>query len=227
MAINRDNYIVVQGWMVTDLHLKGTELLVYACIYGFSQSEGQVFTGSLKYLIEWTNSSRRSVIYALQSLVEKHLIRKTEITTNGVKTCEYAAVLDSAKIAPLVQNLHGGGAKIARGGGAKSAPAYTLKDNIDKDNIEDNIVKAPAKRFTPPSVDQVAEYCKERKNGVDAQRFVDYYASNGWKVGRNAMKDWKAAVRTWERNGIANGKTYGPTGVAIQKTDDDDLAGIL
>lgn len=61
------------------------------------------------------------------------------------------------------------------------------------------------KRFIVPTVEEVAEYCRERKNGVDAQRFVDYYASNGWKVGRNAMKDWKAAVRTWERNGYGSG----------------------
>lgn len=223
MAINRDNYIVVQGWMVTDLHLKGTELLVYACIYGFSQSEGQVFTGSPQYLAEWANSTTRSVYTALKTLCDKNLIIKKETITNGVKFCEYRVNEkfsgDMKKFQKRVKKFQKPDEKIST--------AYTLKDNIDKDNIEDNIVKAPAKRFTPPSVDQVAEYCKERRNGVDAQRFVDYYASNGWKVGRNAMKDWKAAVRTWERNGIANGKTYGPTGVAIQKTDDDDLAGIL
>lgn len=56
------------------------------------------------------------------------------------------------------------------------------------------------KRFTPPTVDDVATYCTERHNGVDAQRFVDYYTANGWKVGKNSMKDWRAAVRTWERN---------------------------
>ena len=54
-------------------------------------------------------------------------------------------------------------------------------------------------RFTPPTVEEVAEYCKERGNSVNAQRFVDFYACKGWKVGRNPMKDWKAAVRTWEQ----------------------------
>lgn len=57
------------------------------------------------------------------------------------------------------------------------------------------------KRFTPPTVDEVRAYCKERQNNVDAERFVDYYTSNGWHVGKNSMKDWKAAVRTWERQG--------------------------
>ncbi len=55
------------------------------------------------------------------------------------------------------------------------------------------------KRFTPPTVEEVRAYCKERQNNVDAEKFVAYYTANGWKVGRNAMKDWRAAVITWER----------------------------
>ena len=56
------------------------------------------------------------------------------------------------------------------------------------------------KRFTAPTLEEVSEYCKERNNSVDPQRWFDYYSANGWMVGRNKMKDWKAAVRTWERN---------------------------
>lgn len=56
-----------------------------------------------------------------------------------------------------------------------------------------------AKKFTPPSIEEVTAYCLERGKGVDPQRFVDFYTSNGWKVGKNPMKDWKASVRTWER----------------------------
>ena len=55
-------------------------------------------------------------------------------------------------------------------------------------------------RFTPPTVEEVSSYCYERGNNVNPERFIDYYTSNGWKVGKNKMKDWKAAVRTWERN---------------------------
>lgn len=59
--------------------------------------------------------------------------------------------------------------------------------------------REPQKRFTPPTVEEVEAYCFERNNKVDAERFVDFYASNGWRVGKNPMKDWKAAVRTWEK----------------------------
>lgn len=55
-------------------------------------------------------------------------------------------------------------------------------------------------RFIPPTVDEVQAYCEERKNGVDARCFVVFYESKNWVVGKAKMKNWKAAVRTWERN---------------------------
>ena len=64
----------------------------------------------------------------------------------------------------------------------------------------------PLKRFSAPSLEEVKAYCVERKNGVDAERFIDYYTANGWKVGKNPMKDWKAAVRSWERNDFGKPK---------------------
>lgn len=57
------------------------------------------------------------------------------------------------------------------------------------------------KRFEKPTLSQITQYCLERNNNVNAEQFFDYYESNGWKVGKNSMKDWKACVRTWERNG--------------------------
>ena len=56
-----------------------------------------------------------------------------------------------------------------------------------------------SKRFSPPSVEEVEAYCRERGNGVNAQKFVDHYAACGWMIGKNRMKDWRAAVRTWEQ----------------------------
>lgn len=64
------------------------------------------------------------------------------------------------------------------------------------------LTKEKKARFVKPTIEQVKEYCAERKNTVDAERFMNYYDSNGWKVGKNPMKDWKAAVRTWERSGF-------------------------
>lgn len=72
--------------------------------------------------------------------------------------------------------------------------------------------RASVKRFVRPTVDEVRAYCRERNNSVDAERFVDYYESKGWLVGKTPMKDWRAAVRTWER-----GNT--PRGNASQRDD--------
>lgn len=87
--VKRDNFISLQGWMITDLNLKGNELIIYACIYGFTQAENQVFSGSLQYLADWTNSSKQGVMRCLKSLVEKGYIIKTDKIINGVKFCEY------------------------------------------------------------------------------------------------------------------------------------------
>ena len=72
--------------------------------------------------------------------------------------------------------------------------------NISKDKLsKDNSIVSDRKRFTAPTIEDVIAYCKERGNRVDPERFIDYYTSNGWKVGKNPMKDWKAAIRTWEK----------------------------
>ena len=96
----------------------------------------------------------------------------------------------------------------AKGGKQKVANVAnaTIKNknkNIEKEeDLKENdltVIKEKRQRFSPPTVDEVAEYCRERRNKVDPQRFVDFYAAKGWKIGQNPMKDWKAAVRTWEQ----------------------------
>ena len=78
---------------------------------------------------------------------------------------------------------------------------------VGEDN-EDSASPPPTrKRFVPPSVEEVRQCCYERGNSVDPQRFVDYYTSNGWMVGKNKMKDWKAAVRTWEQKEKPQGRS--------------------
>lgn len=71
------------------------------------------------------------------------------------------------------------------------------KDRLDLDKNNKNKGEK-RKRFIPPTVDEVRAYCEERKNGIDPQRFVDFYQSKNWMVGKNKMTDWKASVRTWE-----------------------------
>ena len=74
----------------------------------------------------------------------------------------------------------------------------TVSNNIGENN---NTPKAEKKeRFKAPTVEEVQEYCTERGNNIDAQHFIDYYSARGWMLGKNHIKDWKACIRTWERN---------------------------
>lgn len=79
------------------------------------------------------------------------------------------------------------------------------KDSIDKDN--NIIVDKPqekVKKFVPPTVEEVKNYCDERNNGIDAEAFVAFYDSKGWMIGKNKMKSWKSAVITWEKSRKGN-----------------------
>lgn len=90
------------------------------------------------------------------------------------------------------------------------------KNNKNKEFKENDTPNGVSKRkcFTPPSLEEVQAYCQERDNNVDPQRFIDFYESKGWLVGKNKMKSWEAAVRTWESRDkdqpkTANEKTWG------------------
>ena len=94
---------------------------------------------------------------------------------------------------------------------AKKANGFSEKQN-NPDTVPDTdtvpVIKKESKeksmRFSPPTRQNVAEYCAEKGySGFDVERFLDYYTSNGWMVGKNKMRDWKAAVRNWARAGTA------------------------
>lgn len=67
----------------------------------------------------------------------------------------------------------------------------------ENENINENIIKDESKKI-PPKIEDVILYCKERNNGVDPDRWFNFYSAKGWLIGKAKMKDWKAAVRTWE-----------------------------
>jgi len=64
---------------------------------------------------------------------------------------------------------------------------------------KNKVIRINNKTFIKPTVEDVKNYCLERKNNINAETFIDFYESKGWKIGKNKMKDWKAAVRTWEK----------------------------
>ena len=161
------NYIVIQSFMVSELGLKGNELLIYAIIFGFSQTTGQAFHGSLTYLESWINSTRHTVISSLKSLVEKGLIEKEEQTINGVKYCSYRVKNSTDEAQEVVQKFHGGSAKIAQGvvqnlhgGSAKIAPNNILYNIVD--NIVDNNIVENAEKYDMKVITEIVDYLNEK-----------------------------------------------------------------
>ena len=107
--VRDDNFFLVSGWMLNRLGLKGTALHVFAIIYGFSQDGEGSFTGSLQYLCDFTNTTKKPVIKALKELTDMGYVLKTENTINGVKFNTY-------KTSPLVvEKLHRGSGEITPG----------------------------------------------------------------------------------------------------------------
>lgn len=205
-----NNYIVIQGFMISELCLKGNELLVYAIIYGFSQDEDNWFTGSLNYIMSAIGcNSKNTVINTIKSLIEKGLIIKENQIINGVTFCKYKCNknLEIFNSEIVVQNF-GGVVQNLDGGSANFAPNNNIY-NKKKDNNNKLLLskeKNENVNFKPPTIDEVKQYCEDRNNNIDAEYFIDYYQSIGWRVGKNKMKDWKACVRTWERNNKLNNK---------------------
>ncbi|MDE6004455.1 MAG: helix-turn-helix domain-containing protein [Oscillospiraceae bacterium] len=123
--VKNENFIVIHGWMVNELNLKGNELLVYAIIYAFSQTENQFFTGSLKYLADWTSSTKQGVMKNLKSLLENNLIQKEEYYVNNVKFVKYYTTKFNT---PMQQSLTGYTTKF--NGGIKLSLPNNIIDNI-------------------------------------------------------------------------------------------------
>ena len=88
---------------------------------------------------------------------------------------------------------------------------------LEKEKEKDS--NKPQKRFAKPTLEDVKAYCQERGNNVDPEKWFNYYESNGWKVGKNPMKDWKAAVRTWERSDEGGKPKYQRTADYDKYTD--------
>ena len=95
--IKNENYITIQGWMINELGLKGNSLIIYATIYGFSQTNNCEFTGSANYLAEWCGCYRQTVMTTLNKLVADDLIIKSEEFRNNVNFCSYSVNLTVCK----------------------------------------------------------------------------------------------------------------------------------
>lgn len=176
-------FITIPDWM-HDLDLDVYETIILATIFGFSQDGDSRFSGSQNYLARKAKCSRRKVVNCLENLLSKGFIEKFDVNVRGIHLCEYT-FNTSAFDAQGVHQVHRG-------------CECDAHNNID-DNIDINTLSNKGRsKFQKPSLEQIRYYCQERGNQVDPEKFFNFYESKGWVVGKSPMKDWKAAVRTWE-----------------------------
>ncbi len=199
--VSNGNFFTVLGWMVKELNLKGNELMVFAIIHGFSQTEGQAFTGSLQYLADWTNSTKQGVLKNLKSLSEKGYIEKREMLIRNVKVVEYASKFNTGKLSLTPSNTEGystqfnGVLNSVERGIKLSLPNNidnNIEDNIDKSNISINeSQKKPSRASLQRQYEQEFEEVWSkypRKEGkANALKYYVKYRLEG--VGRNDILD--------------------------------------
>ena len=202
--IKRDNFVTIQGWMITELGLTGNDLLIYAIIFGFSQDGDSIFSGNRAYLAEWCTASISTVKRSLKNLRERGLIEQV------YHSADNSEVYYKAYIDPRVKMTQPSGQNDPTLGSNCANPRVKMTQHIKDDNIKDNITdnisdsivvcETTRPKFKKPTLEEVKEYSERNgKAVVDPVRFFDYYEANGWKVGKNVMKNWQAAFRNWER----------------------------
>ena len=150
--------------------------LLYAEITALCNMNGKC-TASTQYFCKLYEVSRVSIQKWLKILEDNNYIKRVNIYKPDSKQIE-------ARVITLVNSS------------IKEKLTDNNNININNTNLTDSNKKA---RFKKPSIDQIKSYCKDRNNNIDAEAFIDFYESKDWKIGKNKMKDWKAAVRTWER----------------------------
>lgn len=149
-AINDNNFVTIQGWMRTKLNLKGNELLAYAVIYGFSQTDGAKFTGSRKYLAEWCGCSMATIDRTLNSLVDKGLISRTSyVTKHGYRAVEYAAMGPNHINEPPAE-------------GPRTVDTDDPRTPVDEPQPLLNEPQAPAQPKEPDPTEEVIDHLNQR-----------------------------------------------------------------
>ena len=158
---------------------------------GIPLEPGQLITGR-KSLSQMTGISEQSIRTCLERLKSTN-----EITIKSTNKFSVITIVNWAKY-QLLDDLSTSKSTSSR---TNEQPALNqqLTSNQPQRKNDKNVKNVKKGRFSPPTPHQVKEYCTEKGYAIDADRFVDFYSSKGWLIGKNPMKDWKAAVRNWSR----------------------------
>ena len=180
-----ENFIIIPENIYRDERLSPRAVLLYGLVWAFSNERGFCWASNAA-LAERLHISKSRLSHLVSELNSCGLIRLQADPETGVR-----------HICPIAENNEGIANFSYSHCQKQQNPSLNSAIREYKENISDS-TDTPAKhrRFQPPSV---SDYCRERGNTINAEQFVDFYEARGWKLGRQTMRDWKAAVRTWER----------------------------
>jgi len=203
---------VNNGFLARMMHFSPSSVVVWLALANRANNAGKAFP-SIDTLQKDTGLARATTIRALRELLEAGEIAKSPRRGRG-KVCICYTFRGSSGFEPVqeLNQFNGCTTEVVQElnrDGSNSELQAVQNLNPNQTNRTKHKNQTRKRTFKKPSVEEVRAYCVERENQVDPQRFMDYYESNGWKVGKNPMKDWKAAVRTWERNGFSGGNGSG------------------
>ncbi len=153
---------------------------------------GEIFKSILKYQNGDTVECKHPIWNFIRSKIDEYNSKYDDIVESRSKAGKASALARANKRQHVLTSVN----KCQQ---IQQQNKTKQNKTIEKENIK-------RKRFNKPTLEEVKSYCLDRKNSVDYEKFVDHYEANGWKVGRNSMKDWKAAVRTWEKTSPENKK---------------------
>ena len=158
---------------------------------------GRLFRAMLRYALDGTELPLKGKESVLWAMAKQHINREVAAYKTKVEAGREAGRRSGEARRKQTEPK-----------GTKANETNQDNDNDNNNNNDNDIYIAPAPKahiyLQPPSLEEVASYCRERGNHVDPHYFHSYYESNGWRVGRNPMRDWKAAVRSWESNGLGD-----------------------
>ena len=181
MEDSKSYYAIIPANVRYDNELPPNAKLLYGEITALTNEKGLCWASN-DYFAKLYNVSKTSVSKWISILVEKGYIFNKIIYKEGSKEIlnRYLSLVKY----PIEEKL-------------KENNTYMNNTDEYKESISKDI---PKKVFRKPTIEEIKSYCKERNNYVDAETFYDFYESKDWYVGKSKMKDWKACVRTWEKN---------------------------
>ena len=192
-VLANDNFIVVNRSLIKILGLKETIILgELASEYNYYKNnelldENGYFYSTIENIENNTTLSSYEQKKCLDNLSSMGIVN---VVLKGIPAKRHIKINTLPIINLFANNLETSFQKIKK---LDCEKLGTNNNNIKNNNKNNNI-------FKKPTLEEVKQYCLERNNGIDAETFIDFYESKGWLVGKTKMKDWKACVRTWERN---------------------------